>query len=284
MKLGIIRTAVTTQKFFRRSTPPRDDGRPGTRFRGWPYLILEREARQCSGSKTSVLFLVLLLAALAGGCSVSQPFVKIDYYQLDYPAPAAGKEAPLNVVVGVRRFGIGSMYDHDRLVVREKGMKIEQSYYRRWVTNPRMMFSDLLLRDLLATGSYKAVVMMPADVLADYEIGGFIQEVAKDVTGSAPKVVISADITLFRCLQGRANQERVIFQKSYTSELECKSKAAADDMAAMSLAGRDLFDRIVKDIYEGIKKSSASASASAPALPAPAPQAEAPSVSATVNQ
>ena len=195
------------------------------------------------------------LMSLLIGCSVTQPAVKVDYYQLEYQPPPVKDGQALNVVVGVRRFGIASAYDHDRLVGTEKNLRVTQSYYHRWVNNPRMMLSDLLLRDLAFSGNYKAVMMLPSEVLPDFEINCFVQEIVQDDSGAQPKVVVAMDVTLL----GNPTQKdktRVIFQKSYSIDIPCPEKTPAGIVKAMSVATKNLSAKIQQDVYEGIKTAS----------------------------
>ena len=194
---------------------------------------------------------VALLAVFFAGCSITQPTVKVDYYQLDYPSPAFAQPLHLDIVLGIRRFGIAAAYDHDRLVERDKGFRATQSYYHRWVNNPRMMLSDLLLRDTQASANYKAVVMLPANVLPDYEMNGFVQDIVKDNTGPTPQVVISMDVTLLRN-QDRPSQSRVVFQKTYASQIPCPDNSPSGIAQAMSQAFGDISGRIQQDVCEAI--------------------------------
>ncbi len=189
---------------------------------------------------------VTLLVCFVAGCSIAQPFARVDYYQFDYPTPAPQSQPALEAIVGVRRFGIASAYDHDRLVQKEKDLRAIQSYYYRWVTNPRMMLSELLMRDLLSTGGFKAVVMMPANLSADYEINGFIQEMIKDDSGKESVVRIVVDVTL-------QEAHRIVFQKKYSSEKKCQDSKPSTVAKAMSAAYQEISAAIQSDVYQGIK-------------------------------
>ena len=202
----------------------------------------------------SVFLLILTVVVALAGCSIAQPTVKVDYYALDYQPPTAEKAPALDVVLGVRRFGIAAAYDHDRLVERETGFRTTQSYYHRWANNPRMMLSDLLLRDLRASGNYKAVVMIPANVLPDYEVNGFVQDIVKDVTGPTPQVFISMEVTLLRN-QERPEANRVLFQKSCSAQVPCPDQTPSGIAKAMSEAYRDISRGIQRDVYEFIGKA-----------------------------
>ncbi len=199
------------------------------------------------------LALAGMLAVLCG-CSITQPAVKVDYYELSYASPVVENVAAMDVVIGVRRFGIAAAYDHDRMVEREKGFKTTPSYYHRWANNPRMMLSDLLLRDLRASGGYKAVVIMPANVLPDYEVDGFIQEILLDRSGPVPMVLISMEVTLLRSKE-RIEQTRIVFQKSFLVQVPCKDQAASGIASAMSDAFKDISTRVQKETYEAIRSA-----------------------------
>ncbi len=187
------------------------------------------------------------------GCSIAQPFTKVDYYQFDYPSPALKNLSVLNCVVGVRRFGIASAFDHDRLVQKEKDLRTTQTYYYRWVSNPRMILSELLMRDLLAGGGFKAVVMMPANVLTDYEINGFVQEIFKDNSLKESKARVALDLTLLRSGLGAQEVNRIVFQKTYVSEKPCSPGGPADVAKAMSSAYQEISECIQADVLEQIK-------------------------------
>ena len=198
--------------------------------------------------------MLALLGALAG-CSVLQPSAKVSYYQMDYPAPSMlPATPPLNTVLGLRRFGIATLYDHDRLVQRGKYLQTTQSYYHRWAANPRMMLSDLLLRDLQATGNYQAVVLAPSTVAMDYEISGFVREIAQDDSGAKPSVKLALEISLLRGAEQKG-RSRIVFQKPYTAEIPCPDRSAAGVAKAMSAAFQDISAKIRQDLYEAIASS-----------------------------
>ena len=201
--------------------------------------------RGCVAMAGLVLFL--------GGCALVGPNAKVDYYQLDYPATKALKASKVNTILGIRRFGIASAYDHDRLVVREKGLKTSSSYYHRWISNPRMMLSDLLLRDLLESSVYRAVVMMPANVMPDFEISGFVQQIVKDDSVAPSRVLVSLDVTLLRSPVAR-EQSHVMFQKSYVAEIPCPEGTPSGVAKFMSQATREISLKIQNDVLEAVKK------------------------------
>ncbi len=209
--------------------------------------------------KRRPVFAVFFLAALLTGCSIAQPFAKVDYYELDYPSPALKSIAVLDCVVGVRRFGIASAFDHDRLVEKEKDLRTTQTYYYRWVTNPRMMLSELLMRDLLASGGFKAVVMMPANVLTDYEINGFVQEILKDNSLSQSKVRVAMNMILLQSSLSPQEANRIVFQKTYASEKPCSPGGPTGVAKAMSAAYQEISERIQCDVVEQIKNCKPSA-------------------------
>lgn len=195
---------------------------------------------------------LLSIFAAVAGCSLAQPSVQVNYYQVEYPQPEAlPKEKALPAVVGLRRFSVAALYDSDRLVQLDKDLRSTQSYYQRWAINPRMMLSDLFLRDMQVSGAYQAVVMIPSTVPLDYEINGYLREVAKDDSGPKPVVKLALEITLLRGRE-RKDEDRVIFQKSYTAQVECANQSAAAVAKAMSEAFADISVKIRQDVYEAI--------------------------------
>ncbi len=201
------------------------------------------------------------LMALISGCAVTRQSVDVDYYELSYAAPEASTRPLQDVVLGVRRFGIASAYDHDRLVQIQKDSRTYTSYYHRWTSNPRMMLPDVLLRDLIATGTYKAVVMLPSDLLPDYEINGYVQTVSVNMTDGKPKAKLALDITL---LTGERKKDvsRIVFQKNYTAEIPAAGDKAPQVVEAFGKAMQQISEQIRNDVYDAVLKAGAPAQSS----------------------
>ena len=124
---------------------------------------------------------VILLAAGCGGARPSK------YYQLTLPpnivsGPAASDLYPVTLLVG--RITAPELYREDPIVYSSTGEAMGTYEYHRWAEPPTQMLPEILLRELRATGHFKAVSLLRSDIHGDFLLHGHLYDFKEMDSGS----------------------------------------------------------------------------------------------------
>jgi cholesterol transport system auxiliary component len=125
---------------------------------------------------------VLMAAGFLSGCGAARPS---KYYQLTVPSEVKGAEssdaAHVTLLVGV--LSASHLYREDRIVYSGAGEEMGTYEYQRWAEPPTEMLEEVLLRELRATGRYRAVYAHRSNASGDFLVRGRLDDL-KEVSGS----------------------------------------------------------------------------------------------------
>lgn len=133
-----------------------------------------------------------LAAGLLAGCGAARPS---KYYQLTVPGntAAAAASAPIPVTLLLGPLRSSHLYREDHIVYSSSGENMGTYEYQRWAEPPTEMLVDVLLRDLRASGRYRAVDVLRSNSHGDYILYGRLYDF-KEV--SAPSLVARVTVDL----------------------------------------------------------------------------------------
>jgi ABC-type uncharacterized transport system auxiliary subunit len=138
--------------------------------------------------------IAVLAAGLLAGCGAARPS---KYYQLTLPAgaaPAADRSPyPVTLLLGPLR--ASHLYREDRIVYSSKGQNMGAYEYQRWAEPPTEMIVNVLLRDLRASGRYRAVDVLRSNSHGDFILYGRLYDF-KEVSASPLMARITVDIEM----------------------------------------------------------------------------------------
>ena len=130
----------------------------------------------------AALFSCALIAVFLGGCGAARPS---KYYQLTVPADAPNGSAtdpvPLTLLVG--NLQASHLYREDRIVYSTGGEQMGTYEYQRWAEPPTEMMEEVLLRELRASGRYRAVYAHRSNINGDFLLRGRLYDF-KEVAGN----------------------------------------------------------------------------------------------------
>ena len=135
-----------------------------------------------------------LAAGLLTGCGAARPS---KYYQLTIPsdtAPAA-EHTPYAVTLLLGPLRGSHLYREDHIVYSSNGENMGTYQYQRWSEPPTEMLVNVLLRDLRASGKYKAVDVLRSNSHGDYILYGRLYDF-KEISGPPLVARIAADLEL----------------------------------------------------------------------------------------
>jgi ABC-type uncharacterized transport system auxiliary subunit len=126
--------------------------------------------------------LLMMVGALAG-CGAVRP---VKYYQLTVPTDAGDIEKAGAVPVRLLLGGLATshLYREDRIVYGNGPEQLGTYEYQRWAEPPAEMIQEILLRELRATGHYRAVHVRRSNVTGDFAIRGRLYDF-KELEGGA---------------------------------------------------------------------------------------------------
>jgi ABC-type uncharacterized transport system auxiliary subunit len=135
-----------------------------------------------------------LMAGSLTGCGAARA---VKYYQLTVPTDAGDVEKPGAVPVRLLLGGLTTshLYREDRIVYGNGPEQLGTYEFQRWAEPPAEMIQEILLRELRATGHYRAVHMRRSNVTGDFAIRGRLYDF-KEVEGSAMSTRVTMEFEM----------------------------------------------------------------------------------------
>ncbi len=198
------------------------------------------------------LFLVLCLFTLCGCANSGKPRYEVEYYLLDYTPPTFVNKTQINTTIRIYRFTIASAYNTQNMVFRTDNYTLDFFNYNRWAINPADMTADTLLRDMQASGLFRAVFSRSTVEDSRFLLQGGISDFFLRFGQDGKTAVISMEITLIDSQQQEATK-RIVFQKKYTREETLTDQSPHGYCEAMSKALKNLSQQITTDVYHAVK-------------------------------
>ena len=208
---------------------------------------MERNEQSSGTARRGPITAIVLIAGLLSGCASTRP---AKYYQLTVPTEAGAIEkadaVPVTLLVG----GLMTthLYREDRIVYGNGPEQLGTYEFQRWAEPPTEMIQEILLRQLRATGHYRAVHVRRSNMTGDFMIHGRLYDF-KEVEGSA----MSARVTLefeMRDLKTGAT----VWNHYYTHD----EPASGKEVPAVVEALDKNVQRAVKEIVESLDQYFAS--------------------------
>jgi len=143
-------------------------------------LAERKRAARVAARKFQVSALALLVGFLAG-CGAARPS---KYYQLTVPGNAASVEKAEAVPVTLLLGGLATshLYREDRIVYGHGPEQLGTYEFERWAEPPSEMIEGVLLRQLRASGRYRAVYYRRSNMRGDFVLRGRLYDF-KELSG-----------------------------------------------------------------------------------------------------
>jgi ABC-type uncharacterized transport system auxiliary subunit len=197
-------------------------------------------------------FMVSIVLSLVACSFGGKPAVMVEQYALEYPPPSVQSLSAMDELIRIERFSVAQIFNHVKMVYRQKPTHYNDYAYHRWRANPGDMVGDSLLRDLRAAGIFKSVFswrdMENIPLILKGGVGEFYESDEKD----GRKATLSVHITVIDT-KSRELTKQVIFQKNYRYAEPVTEKSVQGFAQAMSLAVEKLSGQVITDIYTAVK-------------------------------
>jgi len=135
-----------------------------------------------------------LAAGLLTGCGAARPS---KYYQLTIPGDAAPatERSPYPVTLLLGPLRASHLYREDHIVYSSSGENMGTYEYQQWAEPPTEMLVDVLLRELRASGRYRAVDVLRSNSRGDYILYGRLYDF-KEISASPVLARVTVDLEL----------------------------------------------------------------------------------------
>lgn len=198
------------------------------------------------------IFMVSIVLSLVACSFGGKPAVMVEQYALEYPPPSVQILGPMDEVIRIDRFSVAQIFNHVKMVYRQKPTRYNDYAYHRWRANPGDMVGDSLLRDLRAAGIFKSVFSWRDMENTPFILKGGVGEFYESDEKDGRKAILSVHITVIDATS-RELTKQVIFQKNYRYEELVTEKTVQEFAQAMSRAVEKLSGQVIADIYTAVK-------------------------------
>jgi ABC-type uncharacterized transport system auxiliary subunit len=182
------------------------------------------------------LAVLFLIGCSLTGCGAARA---VKYYQLTVPTDAGDIEkegaVPVRLVLG--GLTTSHLYREDRIVYGNGPEQLGTYEFQRWAEPPAEMIQEILLRELRATGHYRAVHMRRSNVTGDFAIRGRLYDF-KEVEGGGMSTRVTMEFEM-RDLKSGAT----VWNHYYTHDEPAGGKDVPSIVAALD-----------KNVQHGVKE------------------------------
>ena len=167
-----------------------------------------------------------LAAGLLAGCGAARPS---KYYQLTVPGDAApaAERSPYAVTLLLGPLRASHLYREDHIVYSSSGENMGTYEYQRWAEPPTEMLVNVLLRDLRASGKYRAVDVLRSNSHGDYILYGRLYDF-KEISAAPLMTRLTIDLELRETKTGST-----VWSHFYTHDEPVSGKDVSAVVAAM---------------------------------------------------
>ena len=183
-----------------------------------------------------VLVVAALAAAVLSGCGAARPS---KYYELTVPGETSGARPTDSTAVSllIGNWSASHLYRDDRIVYGSTGEEMGTYEYERWAEPPAEMIEEVLLRELRASGRYRAVHSRRSNANGDFLLRGRLYDL-KEVTGGAILARVTFEVEL-RDLKTATT----VWTHYYTHDEPVNGKSVANVVSALD-----------KNVQQGVKE------------------------------
>ncbi|MEA3486325.1 MAG: ABC-type transport auxiliary lipoprotein family protein [Thermodesulfobacteriota bacterium] len=196
---------------------------------------------------TAVAFIFVLSGCIGGGGLTPVT----EQYIIEYTPPAYDNFPRVDESIKVARFSVSRHLNCSSMFYKPAPFKREAYNYHRWRVNPGDMVTDCLLRDLRASGLFRAVFSCHNYENARFLLEGHVEEFIGLYEQGPGEALLKLNITLLD-MNAENVTSSVIFQKNYHISEALESRTSEGLTRGMSKAMYSLSEQITRDIHESV--------------------------------
>lgn len=197
----------------------------------------------------AILFMVMGCLAFSG-CAFWNTS-KVAFHAIDYPSPKAVGEAINSETIMVYRFLTDSSIDIRFLQISQPDSSKRTITGHAWLYDPSQTLTELVIRDLQASGLFKKAVDQTSNLPYRYGLEGAIRKFEGLVGDNEGWGLIEAEIKLID-FEPEIIGKGELFKKVYTLKIPSKNTQPESIVEALNEAVQQLSDRIREDVSRSI--------------------------------
>ena len=199
--------------------------------------------------------LIWCLMCLITGClGGSRPAPLISHYALEYPTPPTLRMEPLASSLRVERFSAARLYAGPEMIIRRGPYRFDPYHEQRWRVSPADLVGDMLRRDLLGSGLFRAVMAARDREETQYLLEGGVEEFLEAEGSGGRSASLAVTVALIDQSQPGKAVRRLLFQKTYRLEEPYTQPGGQGLAAAMSRAMARCSAQVTADIEAALKQ------------------------------
>jgi cholesterol transport system auxiliary component len=214
---------------------------------------LSQRALTMKLSTISFCLLVSLLLIATGCMPSGRTPPKIDFYTLEYDPPVSPLTVALPVVLDIPRFSIAPDYNTARIVFKDTPFERNEYAYHRWHADPADLVTAFLRRDFTRSGSFLAVNDPGMRLSPTHVLSGSVDAFYEQDHAEGWESVLEVTVTLSQADEPDVSQ-RILFQRCFQSVQPCPTKSPSGVARAMSLAMKDISQRILAEVTAALAR------------------------------
>ena len=186
----------------------------------------------------------MAVAILVAACA-QPPLPEDHFYRLVVAAPKGGASAlKLKGTLEVQRFDADGLTAGRSIVYSDNARpeELREYHYHFWVEPPPVMLRDQFVAYLRGAGIASAVVTPEVRVEPDFVLTAKLKRL-EQIVGPASRAAIEVDVAV-----RRTADDRLMFQGSYGVQVDAKSRAVVDAVAAFTTALSQVYAKIIADM------------------------------------
>ena len=140
------------------------------------------------------VWMFALAAGLFTGCGAARPS---KFYELTIPGDSASarESSPYPVTLLLGPLRAAHLYREDSIVYSSGAETMGTYEYQKWAAPPNEMLVEMLLRELRASGKYRAVDFLRSNARGDYILYGRLYDF-KEISGTPVLARVTVDLEL----------------------------------------------------------------------------------------
>lgn len=211
--------------------------------------------KRLSLNTACTLFLILSICFLQAGCALTTRDA-ITYHTFNYPSPPAEKTSVSPDTLMVYHFLLDPEIEMHTLAIScEKGS--EKSILKhRWQENPADMITELVLRDLKASGLFARTVDQLSTARYRYALEGLVRQLQGEIKNGKAVALLEIEASLMD-FDAPLGMDKSLMRQKYHFEVPSVDSKPESIVAAINVALNDFSTRLRTDMRAELERHSA---------------------------
>ena len=194
----------------------------------------------------------MTLFFIASGCALKTGNA-ILYHTLNYSRPDKEFQTPIPHTLMVYHFLLAPDVESDSILMSEPKGTEKSVRFHRWQENPADIVTDLLLRDLEASGLFRKTVDQLSNVRYRYALEGTLRDMHGIIKDGQASAVVELEV-VFTDFDAPRPAQKDLLKKTYRVEIPSKDASAESFLAAFNAGVKEISALLRADIRAAVDK------------------------------